>query len=313
MKRVINEIKQAEGMVRESLSSRTEEKKSNIFLVEIILIILFIVVFFTSNSYPIPMIKIFWKWVMVGIGALIIDGFMIKLWESKGHLKGFRWIFGITIIANFLLLTVMNILLWMVSKRDIDMDTFLMPFYIFMADLVAISAITFFGTCIMAGLEWFIMTLCTKNLMPDVRTVSFLLFIIFVKIIFWVVNYVMFAALNYRKKRKVEKEKRETLEGAAKREEKLDIYQVGETIEEKKAAINSIYSHAYDYIRAMDKKFQLLLLIIAYFIAAVFPTSVGMEAYGNNQAAFLNAVTIITLIMLFLDKSRDWDMKAARK
>ena len=81
MKRVINEIKQAEGMVRESLSSRTEEKKSNIFLVEIILIILFIVVFFTSNSYPIPMIKIFWKWVMVGIGALIIDGFMIKLWE----------------------------------------------------------------------------------------------------------------------------------------------------------------------------------------------------------------------------------------
>ena len=56
-------------------------------------------------------------------------------------------------------------------------------------------------------------------------------------------------------------------------------------------------------------KFQLAVLILAYFIAAVFPATIGIKAYDDTQTAFLNAVTIITLIMLFLDKARDWDKR----
>ncbi len=311
--RILNEIKRMESMVWEELSPKQGKGKSNIIPTEIVLGILLAVLLFTVREYRFFLLKCFWVWIIVGIAVLFIDVIMIKVWEIKGYLNCFRLFYTITVITNFPIFAGFNFFSWTVSKYEIDRDSVFAPYIILAADIVSISALPLADGIIKTFAIWILEALSVENLMADARTLFFLLYFLIIKLIFCIINFIAFALINVKNNLDVQQERRSALEDAAQGEENLDMNQVSGVIELKRSKINSIYSHAGDYIRAVIMKFQLAALIMAYFIAAVFPASVGLEAYENTQTAFLNAVTIITLIMLFLDKAKDWDGRLAQK
>ncbi|MBR4732392.1 MAG: hypothetical protein IK081_06445 [Lachnospiraceae bacterium] len=307
--RVLDELKETENIVQKELTPKPGKGKYNIIPVEFVFGILFVALLFSTREYNFFLLRYYWKWITVGIGVLIVDVFMIKVWERKECLNGFHLLYVITVITNFPIFVGFNFFAWTVSKYEIERDSIFSPYIILAADLAAISALPLADGIIKALALWILKILSAENLMADVRTLFFLLYILIIKMIFVIINFIAFALISVKNGLDIQQERRAALEDATKSEESLDMNQVNGVIEVKKSKINNIYSHAGDYIRAVVMKFQLAVLILAYFIAAVFPATIGIKAYDDTQTAFLNAVTIITLIMLFLDKARDWDKR----
>ncbi|MFR6485707.1 MAG: hypothetical protein ACLUOP_12975 [Intestinibacter bartlettii] len=58
------------------------------------------------------------------------------------------------------------------------------------------------------------------------------------------------------------------------------------------------------YLKHLVYRTQLLLLIIIYYLVIVNP-----EAYDSISGNFINAVSAVTLGMLYLDKRKEWNLK----
>ena len=245
---------------------------------------------------------------------LSVDAVMSMVWAKEKDLFGYNYLFWITIIANLPVCLGFYILCRVMRKYEIDRDTVLTPFLIVAFDIGTIITLANLFPNFLDNLAGVVVKIiCAWGWNPEPYIFSVLFFIFFAKAIIWIVNIFMFALLDRKCNKEAEEEaklvKINEIEQPGEPDAQQLIRQLNEIDDEVKEKWNRCNSCAWNYIKAMVCKLQLLMLILIYIFAAVFPDIVGMEAYSNTQTAFLNAVTIVTLIMLFIDKSREWGAK----
>ena len=61
------------------------------------------------------------------------------------------------------------------------------------------------------------------------------------------------------------------------------------------------------YLKHISYRFQLLMLILIY-IDAVFAISANNQANIKAYTDIINVVTVFTLIILYLDKRKEWNI-----
>lgn len=248
-------------------------------------------------------------WMSVGFMALAIGFIIIQLnWNKSEYerLDCFKKVFFAIALINFPCVLMFSYISKKLSRYDIDLDTYMIPFYLIPIDTFVVAVI--FGVLDQNAK---LIDDTVKKYEASLRNWDLnAVFVLFCFFLAWIAMYIVNRAGYYLMKhmtdKKVSEEINEDLVKETTKEERLSVPQTVQTSKELKRKRTAKFEHGWTYINAAVAKFQLALMIFLFILVVFFPGEIAIPD-ETTRTSYVNTITFITLIMLYFDKHNAWD------
>lgn len=313
-----NKVKEYLANISGSINKYIHDTKASIDIRGLIILFVFSLVLAASFFFHISftsylLIKILFSYfVLAFLFSSIVLLISIILRTIKKEEKTFFdkifyvliWILLFLFIPIFAVIKVVG---FIVSLRAKKMDNIEIILFIFIIDLIILQNLLGVGSVAITAISDFIRNISLRLISMNIEIfpLEFLLVLCFFKGVADLTNFILLVALRGYGVIQIKK--------SVKDQKKLQTYDfkpeddISEHLDNlQKYEENQKDELSYDllYFRKALLRPQLFILVILFIIVALAPTYLSLDEYQSDA---INVITIFTLIMLLIDKNKDWD------